>query len=187
MNIDINALITQILKDRKKMILAAAIGFSVLYLDFSFVLKPQWQAVSKLNSEIVKVKNDLKNLKTDLVRMQRSLDNSLASKTKRIISLDQKSLLIEEIYKLGNQYELKINQVNTAKDVTSKAGSHTATVSTLSLVLDIDAAYYPFVNFLNALENHSIFMAIEELGIGHSEKDILSHRIRLVINTYVKN
>ena len=176
--------IFKITQDKKKLILVVLCIFIILYLDFSLVLKPQAASLGAVNNKISKIKNGLKNLKTDLARMQASLNKPVALKTKKIISEDQVSWLIEELYKLGTLYNAKISQVRPIRE-TKPTPSPIARSLTLLLNLEISCGYHNLVKFLNALENHSVFMAIDELEIRRNEKDIFAQQVKLNLITYV--
>lgn len=185
MNIDPRTLISRIVQDKKKSILAIIVGFVILFLDFSLVLKPQVAAVKAINTKIVKIRNDLNSLKIDMAKMQTSLNKASSSKIKKVISEDQKSLLIEEIYKLGSQNNIKILQIRPAKEEKSKTPVVTAGILPLLLDVDLSCGYYQLVRFLSAIENDNILMSVNELDIVGNKKNILSHQVKLSLMTYV--
>jgi hypothetical protein len=75
--------------------------------------------------------------------------------------------------------------MNPAKEGKPKTPSLVAGFLPISWDIDLSCSYYPLVKFLNALENHSLLISVNELDIVRNEKDILSHKIKLSLMSYV--
>ncbi len=181
----LQGLINKITQDKKKLLLVAMVAIFILYLDCSFVLKSQNAAIKAINIKKAKIKNDLDNLKLDLARMKGPVAKA-TPKTKRIIPGSELSWMIEEIYRLGSEYNVKIVQITPGREAKSaKAGSGT-TYLTLPFNIEVSCGYHSLIKFLKALEAHSVIMAVEELEIIRSQKDIFFHEVKLILNIYVK-
>lgn len=186
MKMKIQEIIIQISQDRKKLLLTVIAACLILYLDFSLVLKSQTAAVKAFNIKVTKLKSELKNLDSDLAKMQDSVDKPDALKDKKIISAGQIHWLIEEIYKLASLHDVKIIQIIPARKTQPVAPGGAASSPYVQLNMELSCGYHPLVKFLNALENHSVIMVVDELEIMRSQKDIFFHLVRSTLNVYIK-
>ncbi|MDI6605881.1 MAG: hypothetical protein QME65_01895, partial [Candidatus Omnitrophota bacterium] len=89
--------------DNKKVFLILLASLVALYLDYSFVLKLQFQNLRNTAPKIEKLKSDLSNLSLQLSRMEQTKAKYLAQQqkllkeAKKVISEGQIPSLLEEI------------------------------------------------------------------------------------------
>ncbi len=181
--------VTKITQDRNKLILAGIAILIILFLDFSFVLKSQRQAIRAVNSNIVRLKKGLENLETDLNRIKRQEAGLSVGQEKRLVSTGQMPWVIEEISRLANQQGVKIFQVRPVRKVSAKKASGKSIGADqylpILINLKLSAGYHKLGRFLADLENHSIFLQVDELDISRNEKNPFEHEINLVLKAYV--
>jgi Tfp pilus assembly protein PilO len=182
----------KIIADRNKLVLAIALILVILYLDFSFGLGSQRRAFRAINPKIVRLRSDLRNLDLDLNRMQREESGLGISQAKRIALADQVSWLIEEISRLASQQKVRIFQIKPLRGVPlATAARRTAQRSSpaegspMLIDLDISAGYHQLGRFLAKLENHPVFLEVNELNIQPDSQSSLEHQVKLKLKTYV--
>ena len=181
--------ITKITEDKKKLTGAIVVIVAVLFIDFSFILGAQMRLLATLSPKITKLRQDLKNLNSDLIKMQRKDSGLATSGGKRIIQADEISWVIEEISRLADQNEVKISQIKpgreTLKKETSPSPSRREEYSSTLVDLDVSAGYHQLARFLADLENHPVCLEVEELNIEHNEKNPFEHNVDLSLKIYV--
>ncbi|MBL7081194.1 MAG: type 4a pilus biogenesis protein PilO [Candidatus Omnitrophica bacterium] len=169
-------ILTKITEDRNKLLLTIFVILVVLCLDFFFGLRPQMRALGAINPKIARLRKDLKNLNSDLIKMQRQETGFMDTEVKKIASSDQIAWVIEEVSRLANEEEVKIFQMKPVRKLP---------VAKTLIDLEVSAGYHQLGRFLAALENHSIFLEIGTLDIERNNKDPFEHKIRLKLKTYV--
>ena len=184
MNINFQTLITQIIQDKKKLVLAIIVIVIVLYVDLNFVLKAQTTAIKSLNRRITQLKSTIKLYNLDRDMMQSSEGKPLPEQPKRLLTEGEISWLIEEIYKTSNLYNIKIKQVKPTQ-VIKDAAAQSKRYLSIPINIDLHGGYYALVAFIRSLEAHAVIIAIDQLEINRRRKDIFSHQVKLVLNVYV--
>ncbi len=178
----------------KKIILIAIIVVLLLYLDFSFVLKPQINAVKKIGPLITKVKNDLNNINRDLTNMQnlkakQAKTKSSTIKVKKIISEDQIAGLLESISEIGNRNNIRIMQIRPVKEIKTREATpvkETSNIKPLLINLDLVSSYHNFGAFLNEIEDAPELMSAESIQIESDPQDYFKQKVSLVLKAYVE-
>jgi Tfp pilus assembly protein PilO len=184
MNINFQSLIVQILQDKKKLALAIMVIVFALYVDLNFILKAQTKAIKSFNHKINQLKNDINSYNLDMNMMQRSGGKPLSTRPKRLLAEGEISWLIEEIYKTSNLYNLKIQQVRPTQAIQHSAAQAKRYLS-IPINIDLYGGYHALVGFIRSLEAQAVIIAVDELEIRRSRKDIFSHEVKLKLNTYV--
>jgi Tfp pilus assembly protein PilO len=183
--------LTKITQDRNKLVIAISVIALVLLLDFSLVLRAQTRALRTIKPKIAKLRTDLKNLNIDSVRMQRQEEGLSAEQAKNIVLPGQIPWVIEEISRLANQQKVKIFQIKPAREMPSaKAprqarGPEAENYSSILIDLDMSSGYHQLGRFLAELENHPVFLQVEDLDISQDNEAVFEHKIKLRLKTYV--
>ena len=179
-------MLTKIPQDRNKIILAVLIIIIILYLDFSLILKPQMRMLAAITPKIVKLRKDLHDLNSNIIKMQEQEVGFKDTRFKKLATPDQISWLIEEISRLANQQEVRISQIRPVRTL-SAATTYTMTgnYSPELITLEVTAGYHQLGRFLAEFENHPILMEVEDLDIKHSEKNPFEQKIKLDLKIYV--
>ncbi|OGX15699.1 MAG: hypothetical protein A2166_02920 [Omnitrophica WOR_2 bacterium RBG_13_41_10] len=176
--------------DSKKVILIALVCAVIIYLDFAFLIKMQFQAVGNINTKIITLKKDMDNLNKNLVLMQQSQNKpTTIKKIKKMISEGQIPLLFQKISDIANKYNVKIQELKPAKDTkeAKTKGSTPAQKSDLNatlLTLNALSGYHELGGFLSELENADEFIAVENLKI-IPQKEGFKHSVKILLKTYV--
>ncbi len=186
-------ILSKILEDKNKLILVSIVILIILYVDFSFGLKSQMRALGMLNPKIVRLRRDLKNLNADLNRMMRAQGKGEGggSQIRKLVSAGEIPWVIEEISRLANQQDVKLFQIKPSRSL-AKAKSIPRFIpadrySPVQIDLEISAGYHQLGRFLSELENHAVFLEIQELDIKQSQRCPFEHKIKLKLKTLVAN
>ncbi|MGD9015282.1 MAG: type 4a pilus biogenesis protein PilO [Candidatus Omnitrophota bacterium] len=188
--INFQEILDKITQDKKTLALTILVIVIVLFLDFSFVLKPQLRALSTINPKIAKLKIELEKLNLDSINMQRQSTTGIKPRQiKKLLSPGQVAWVIEEISHMANEHEVEISQIKpsrkTATTGFSKQPAQSDNYLPTLIDLEISAGYHQLGRFLTDLENYSILLEVEELDIMPIEKSSFEHAVRLQIKTYV--
>lgn len=176
--------------DQQKKIMIVIFAVLIIYVDTSYILKPQIAGLNNLNPKIARLENDLKNLNRDLANMRSAKNkpaqdaNQAANRSTKIISESQISGLLQEIAIVANKFDVKIIQVRPARD-TSKAALPGDKLIPILINLDLVCDYHSLGKFINRLENDPVFMGITDFKIAADAVDLIKQKISLVVRTYV--
>jgi len=175
--------------DKQKKILIVIFFILIIYADVFYILKAQRAGLNNQDAKITRLKNDLSKLNSSLesMRVAQSKQNLSVKKTAKsikILSEGQISGLLQDISKEANKFNIRIIQMSPVREV--KSGADTADKSTAYLInLDLICDYHSFGQFINRLENSSVYMTVQELKILTQASDYLKQKIVLVLKTYV--
>jgi len=172
--------------DNKKIMLICIIFIIFVYMDYSFILKPQMQSLGAKKREVTVLKNNLKSLEADLNNMRQlkaSGKVTVVRKSKKIIFDLQLPSLLHDISKLANANNVRIVNI---KPVREEVKGAPVKLHPVSIMLDLECGYHNFGKLINALENNEVFLAVEGFKIEAQKKDPLRQKISLTLKTYVR-
>lgn len=191
----ITALIDKLKLDKKKILFIALVAAAILYLDFTLLIKLQFNDLKDISPKIVKLKKDIKNLSKDLATMQDFHDKqgkmkqTTASSVKRILTEERIPLLLQHISDIANKNNISIMQIRPSRELRAgeeKISGNTIKFSLVLTTLDLSCSYHNLGKFINDLENLEEFIALQELKITPSSGDYLRQNVSLVLKTYVR-
>lgn len=188
-------LILKIQLDKRKITLAGIILILVLYIDFTFILKAQFNKLRIIKPKVAQLKKDIEKLNKDLTslsftkeneqRMQETVEKTM----QKVINESSVPKVLGDIAKVANNYQVKIMQVRPLKSSATKKVLSTAAgakLTPLSIELEILGGYHQFGKFLNDLENAAVFMQVDRMQIRAEPTSYLSQNINLTLKIYVK-
>lgn len=187
--------IQKIQLDKKKIIAGAIILLLLLYIDFAFILKSQFNLWKSVDPKIAQLKKDIKKLNDDLailsvaVKGKQEAQETGQVTAEKIIREEKIPNLLEEISKIANKREVKIMQIKPlSHPPTAKPKLTTATAKFFPVLIKLDllGGYHHLGRFINDLENASVFMEVENLTISSQTISIMTQQIELTLKTYVK-
>jgi hypothetical protein len=178
--------------NKEKKILIVVFLALIIYLDTSYILKAQRAGLSRLDPKIAR-------LNTDLVNLNRGLENMRSSKSKpgeavrekairssRILAENQISELLQEISSAANKFDIKIVQLRPSRQVSKeKSAIGQDKLTPILINLELVSDYHSLGKFIQALENSLVFMGVQELGISTQLPDYMKQKVTLVLKTYV--
>lgn len=169
------------LKDRKTVLLFGGVAL-LIYLDISFVLKPQIISLNKINSKMKDLHQRLSLISRDILRESEMKDRleKLREELKktRVMFEEEISDVINEISKIANRTNVKIKKISLSKDLeVLLLDSPMGKFYPLTILLEILAGYHHLGRFLDLLESDERFLKIEEINITSE------YKIKLTLQT----
>jgi len=189
------SLIENIQQDKKKLLLAVLLSISVLYIDFSFILKSQLNSSGELRKKIIKLKTNITNSTKELSMMgnlqqkQSQTKEAISSKVKKFLTDEQISSLMEEISDIAVRNNVKIMQIKPSKEQLLKKEEKTPLTEKfipLYLTMDLICGYHNLGSFICEMENNETFISVQNMRILPDKNDYLNENISLVLKTYVE-
>ena len=176
--------------DIQKLVLIVLVGAVVIYVDYSFIIQLQLKGVESAKTKIIKLNQDITALDKDLALMQQS-QGQMKQKTplrpKTIISEDEMTGLLQEIYNLATNNKVKIIQIKPSKDLQAKEEVMGAQkIMPMAIIMDLSCVYHSLGSFIGDLENAEQFLAVQDLKIVRSSGDYMRQNVTLNLKTYVR-
>lgn len=175
--------------DDKKTILVILMSSIIFFLDFIFVIGWQNKRINTIRPQIKQIKADINTINDNFANIE-ELKKKFAIGKKEIISGGQLSILMEEISNIANKNNALIMRIQPSADQKGKKETKNKTVLTGKFTpafidIELSCGYHNLGSFINALENSVNFMRIQNIKIISNENDYSSHRIALLIKTYL--
>jgi len=179
--------------DAKKMILLSIAMFFIFYLDYKYILEPQFKDLSSVRLRLKNTKRNIETFQKEFITMrelkekQDSAGEEQAAQTKKMISSDQIPLLLKEISDISNRNQVRITQIKPSGQPRDAArGQKPQKFNTELITLEMSCDYHHCGQFLNELENTETLLTLEEMKISSNPKEYFRQDVRLVIKAYVK-
>jgi Tfp pilus assembly protein PilO len=179
--------------DQKKAASLGLVCLAVLIFDVAFPMKWQFRAIKNTSAKAAKLKTDLKKINKDLATVKGLKDKQAgqkeAAKSRKLISGDQITALLQAISDIANKNSIKIVQMKPSKEIKGKGEKFsfdTTKFGPLTITLDLVCDYHHLGKFINELENSESFVAVQEIRIIRDTDDYLHQNVNLALKTYVK-
>lgn len=192
MKVNVNDLINKIPIKNNKLFLFIVLGsLVILYLDYSFVLRFQFQSINKISSSIVNKKKDIAALVKELAGLQNFKAKQLSHgkesvKIKKFITEERLPFLLEEISDIANKNQVRINQIKPSRGAIQDAKQvKLEKFSTAVIALDLTADYHKLGSFLNDLEDNETYFSVEEIKITPNANDLFHQGVKLLLKINV--
>ncbi len=181
------------LDDRQKKVLLGIILFAVALVDYFVLMYPfQIRTLLTLNPKIEVLDKDIKQAKLDLQHIQ-DYQNQIAVfrgklmlLSNRIVAKEAMPLVLDNISRLANNANIRINQLMPQKDaqevvLTNDDGKYYS----LPILVEGRGGYHQWGRFINSLESDTIFMSISNFTIAANPDDPIRHSAKMIIKAYV--
>jgi len=185
--------------DVKRIAMILLVSATVIYLDFTFGINKQWQAVKDLGPKISKQKQELDNLTQRLERMRGlgkrhiEIQQKALAKAKRMITEEEIPSLYQDIANIANKDDVKIEQIRPVKEPSKETkGARPGMTqpeqkfTALLINLDLSCDYHRLGQFISDLENDQVFLTVQDLKIYSQEPNPITQKATLLLRTYVK-
>lgn len=178
--------------DNKKIVSIILISLAIVYLDYSLVIKLQSRSIKTINVKITKLKKDIDALAKDLASLEdikrKEGKQGLAPMTKKAISEDELTALLQDISNMANKHNVTLIQIKPSKELKAKEEKTPSQgkFNPVLITLDVSCDYHRLGGFVNDLENAKQFMAVWDTKIKSDPRDYLRQNVNLVLKTYVK-
>ncbi len=188
MGINIEEYINKIQLDKKKLILIGLICVIVIYIDYSFILKPQVSGIASAKNKIKKITADLDafNKEASGIAVLKDGEGRGSSAKKELIAQDQLPQLLEEISLSANKNNVRIMQITPIKDVKQSSSTASASSNAVTIKLELITGYHDLASFINELENSTKFLMLDGLKIKREPSAVSKETVSLELKTYVK-
>ncbi len=158
-------------------IFAAVLGI-ILLADYFLIIEFQLKGLTWAKTEIKTTAEEIERVKGDLQRVHQIQNNLQNSRTQlkalnlKIRSFQEVPVILEEIAKTANEFNVRIDQLTPQKEaqeilISSPEGKYYA----LPIVIRGRSGYHMFGRFLNSLEAGNLFFIVHNLRMEANEKD----------------
>jgi Tfp pilus assembly protein PilO len=179
-----NAALQQL--DKKKIAGILFVALVLVYLDLAFLMSLQFKAIKNTGTEFKKLTAEMARFEREYAQSQRTRPGA-SSMAKEIISQAEIPLLLQDISDIANKNNVRILQLNPAREIRRKRGARVTELKPNLIVLDMVCDYHSLGVFISELESAAKFMAVEELRIYPDSDSVFQQKVNLVVKTYVKN
>jgi len=177
--------------DEKKILAIVLFSLVFLYIDISFIMKPQLSALNNINAKVSKLKKDLEDFKRNYEAMSKlpaqAAGQQRAVNLKRVIEESDVASMMQDISDLANKFDVKIAQIRPNREAAPK-DKIPGMDKLIPMTIDVDMVcdYHSLGKFINALEYGANFIAVQDIKISSQAGDYFKQKISLVLKTYVK-
>jgi len=180
--------------DKQKIILIFIISAGLLYADFAYLMKSQFDGLKSKDPKIVKLKKDIETLNKDIANAKALLQMPGAAAKenvtfKKVISPDGVPSLLENITKLARKYGVSITQISSPKATEApKSSKPEAVMPYLTVAISIEAScdYHALGGFISELNQLPAIITVSEMSIVPGGEDSVKQNVILELKTYVK-
>ncbi len=178
--------------DNQKKILIVIFCILIIYVDTNYILKSQTAGIKSADPKIAKLKTDLVNLQRSIedMRVAKSKQGSTAKKavaqSSKILAEGQISGLLQDISGLANKFDIQISQIRPVREAASAKNALAGDkFITILINLDLTCSYHNLGKFINELEGMPVFLSVQELKILTQLPDYMKQDVALILKTYV--
>ena len=174
--------------DNQKKLLIVILSVALLFIDISFVLKPQVKALERDNQQIAAIKADLDKFTRELAVTPKVPVLIRGAVAKKILSGSQVPGLLQDISELANKNGIKILQMRPERDIqpTKEKMPGIEKLTGITIMVELIGGYHQFGKFINSLENDEDYIAVQDMKISPQPEVYAKQKITLVLKTYVK-
>lgn len=173
--------------ERQKQLIIGAVIVSVLFLDFTLLVKPTAKILFEDVPKIAPLKQELKGLieddknKDEIQKKWEELKLSLKERNSAFISQDETPALLENLSKQAQESGVKITSLEPSGEAVVPAkGSY----APFPIEIKASAGTHEFGKFLSNLETGSTFFRVKNLRISSDAQNERKHRIDLSLEAY---
>ncbi len=147
----------------------AGILLAAFALDYFLLMGPQIRSLKGLEEAVKTASADVERVSNDLQRTRQLKDGLNSSRAEleamslKVRSLQEVPLILEEISRTANQFNVKIDQVKPMPEsqetlISAPEGKYYA----LPIVIQARSGYHMFGHFLNTLESGHLFFTLRD-------------------------
>ena len=165
------------LKTDKKKLIIPGISLVVLLILIFFVYLPLIQRLKQARSKVILKEKEISELQAQTQILSRK-------EKKKLPSLKEVSLAIDELSKLGADNKIDFISIDPRQTKTAKSMPY----QILPIEMVVEAEYKNLGIFLGSLESlKQSLVTLERLEIQRDEKILPRLKARLIVNMYLKN
>lgn len=163
----------------------------IFLLDYFILMRPQLNALAKINPEIKTIQDDLKKAESDIENKSgyekqiSSLSGQLDEIQLKVRPREEVPLILERISMLANKNNIRIDQIMPAsEDMEIVLDNNERTYYSLPILIDAKGSYHNFGRFLNDVEYTDIYIRMGTFNIS-SVRGTRMHSIKLMLEAMV--
>ncbi len=181
--------------DKKLSVIIVIFLASLVFADFRFLIKWQFEALKKTEPKILRLKMDLDGLGKGLSMMKQVKQSgvpkqaSLAAGAKKLISEAEIHSLYQDISEIANKNNVKIVLIRPSRESNvskEEKDAMAGKLTPLSLALDIVCDYQNLISFIGDLESFQTLLVVQNIRIAPQQEDSLRQKVDLVLKTYLE-
>jgi Tfp pilus assembly protein PilO len=180
------------LDDRKLSLGIILVLILLVFADFAFPIKGQFNALKVTEPKIAKLKTDLDAFDKGVGIMQKAKNQPAAlpaSQFKQFISEDEIHTLYQDISEMAFKNNVRIVLMRPSREGALTKQEKEAMgekLTSLSLALDLECEYQNLVSFLRSLEQAKTFLVVQNVKITPQAEEMLKQKVDLVLKTYLE-
>ncbi len=182
-----DSFITELISDKKKLILVAISMGIFLYIDLGMIFPAQIKGLKNIGKDISIKAEEIKSVKLGLSQAKNTQIKTEAVLVKRVISESEIMILLQRISEIANERNISLAQIKPLKNKSLKDEVvEGQSFSPFSVSLEFDTDYHNFGVFLNKLEQMDILSGVSDLHIINSNDSYLKQSFIVTLKAYVK-
>ena len=161
------------------------------FVDYMVLMRPQLNALGKINPKIRTLADDIKATKENVQKIDyykkevERLKEKVAEISQKVRSKEEMSMILEEISQVANQSKVKIDQISPkADDLQMLVQNNKKDYFALPISIEAKSGYHNLGRFLNRLESSDIYFGITALNVVPTDDPTL-HSVKLTINAII--
>ncbi len=170
----------------------ACLLLAVLLVDYSLVMRFQWNTLRSVNPEITRLSREVQVTKNNMRRMSRfreetrNLKSQIEQMNRKLKSREEIPLVLENISRLANRNGVNIKRIMPDTSLEEPVlKNDEGQYFSIPIMVEAGSSYHAFGLFLNQLETEGIFWDIPEFTIAVNKSDFRVHIIKLTLDTIV--
>ena len=182
-----DSFITELISDKKKLILVAISMGIFLFIDLGMIFPAQIKGLKNIGKDISIKAEEIKSVKLGLSQAKNTQIKTEAVLVKRVISESEIMILLQRISEIANERNISLAQIKPLKNKSLKDEVvEGQSFSPFSVSLEFDTDYHNFGVFLNKLEQMDILSGVSDLHIINSNDSYLKQSFIVTLKAYVK-
>lgn len=168
-----------------------AILLFIFLLDYFVLMRPQLEALTKINPEIKILSDNLKNTKIELSKVNyyrnqvKKYKKEISKVNIKVRSKEEVPLILKRISVVANRTGVKIDHIMPiSQDNEILLEDKDRKYLAVPIIIEAKSAYHDYGRFLNQLENENIFLTVQRFNMS-SRGEATEVGIKLTLRTIV--
>lgn len=164
---------------------------SILLVYLFFFFRPTLSSFCNLNTQINKLKSELRKAKTDVANIEnlRKQFKSVKEKTDYVRLKFPKEVeipsLLEAFSATARELQVKITEIKPLKEIDTKLEPKGKIYSEIPILINANCGYHQLGMFINRLETAERFMKVTDIQIEGNNSTPKLHEVELLVSIFV--
>lgn len=181
----------QNMDEKQRYMVFGGILLFVFLVDYFLLMKPQLDALYKVNSDSNVVSGQLKEAKDNIqkkdfyIKEVDKLKEKVVQSNEKVKTKDEVPFILEKISLLADQNNIKIDQIlPNSENQELVLEDNSKKYYSLPIFIQARSNYHNFGRFINGIENSNIFFNIKSFTVTATEND-REHKILLTLDAII--